>query len=233
MTEPIHVLKPLLEDWIVKNFKTVKRNTKGGKSSGTNNYVQPSQNQRGNRNYAQAFTGRGLRAQNFKKAQDLFNTNRTSLATTILAGKSLDTPEELPEMQRVEEFYGGILESPSLEDTEAIKDRKVSNGDTEYPIKMREVDDSKNGWTNSAPGPDGITVQSVKMFDSNKLAVVLNVIYYRNCLPETWKRSRTILIHKDGDRTNTTNYRLITISSSLLRLFHRLLAKRITEVSLN
>lgn len=68
------------------------------------------------------------------------------------------------------------------------------------------------------------------MFDSNKLAVVLNVIYYRNCLPETWKRSRTILIHKDGDRTNPTNYRPITISSSLLRLFHRLLAKRIKSV---
>lgn len=228
LAEPIQVLKPIIEEWIGKNLNSV-RYKKGVKSRSTNSNVQPSQAQGGSRNYAQTFTGRGLRAQNFKKAQDLFGSNRSSLASIILAGKSLDAPEELPELHHVEEFYGSILESPSSDDNEVIKDRKVANGGTEDPITESEIDDIKTGWTNSAPGPDGITVQSVRMFDSKKLAVVLNAIFYRNCLPDSWKRSRTILIHKDGDRTNPSNYRPITISSAVLRLFHRLLAKRIKK----
>jgi len=103
-------------------------------------------NIRNSANYAQHYTGRGLRASNYKKAQDLYNKNRATLASAIMEGKSLQMADKYPSMARVEDFYRGILEAPMVEDPEPIEETKTSVVNTERPFTATEIDQAKTGW---------------------------------------------------------------------------------------
>lgn len=92
----------------------------------------------------------------------------------------------------MEAFYGGILETTF--DNQPIVDAKTTNYDVNInsAFEALEIQQAKDGWTPSAPGPDGITVQQVRTISNEKLSLLFNVIYYRLCIPEVWKTSRTI-----------------------------------------
>lgn len=125
-------------------------------------------------------------------------------------------------------FYGDILETLATFDNGLIVDAKTTNYDVNInsPFEALEIQQAKDGWTPSAPGPDGITVQEVRNICNDKLGLLFKVVYYRLCIPEAWKTSRTTLIFKDRDRADTATYHTITISSALMRLLHRALAAR-------
>lgn len=182
-------------------------------------------------NYAQRYTGRGLRASNYKKAQDLYSKNRATLASAIMEGKSLQTADKYPSMERVENFYRGILEAPMVEDHEPIEETKTSVVDTERPFTATEIDQAKTGWAMASAGPDLIPVPVVKNVPSEILAILFNVIYHRKFIPKAWRQSRTTLIPKEGDKEDPANWRPITVSSAFLRLFHRVLAKRLKDAT--
>lgn len=60
------------------------------------------------------------------------------------------------------------------------------------------------------------------------------VILFSNTQLGRFKTSRTTLIYKKGDRADPSNWRPITVSSTVLRLSHRVLANRLrTQVELN
>lgn len=91
------------------------------------------------------------------------------MVADILAGKSLNAEEWLPDIKSVENFYADILEAPSSEDNESVSDRKMIGLDTDKPITQTEIELAKGGWSVSAPGPDGITVNVVKRFENKDL----------------------------------------------------------------
>lgn len=129
--------------------------------------------------------------------------------------------DETPRVSEVERYFSELLERPRYDDSEPIEDYKVT------APNINKCSAFEDGWTPSAPGPDGITVQQVKPCYNSKLCLLYNVVYYRLCIPTQWKSSRTVLIFKDGDRAEPRNYRPITISSALLRLIHRALALKL------
>lgn len=69
----------------------------------------------------------------------------------------------------------------------------------------------------------------MKKCPTNLLATFVNVVFLYKRPPFTWKHCKTILLLKEGHLFDPANWRPITISSALQRLFHRILASKLSE----
>lgn len=162
----------------------------------------------------------------YKKAQDLYHRDPTLLEEKVITGQSLLEEQMVPDLVDVKTLYEGIFSSRSPPDIEPVADPKTS--DLVYrPIDRDKIVTLTKNWSNSSPGPDGILVPQVKRCPAHMLKALFNVILYRRHIPSLWLQSRTILIYKEGDRKNPTNWRPITIGSAVQRLLHRILARRL------
>jgi hypothetical protein len=84
----------------------------------------------------------------------------------------------------------------------------------------------------TAPGPDGVKRAHVVGNHKYKLlAGLYNVILLAGSQPTEWLTNRTTLIPKEGkDGAKVVNYRPITISSLLSRLFWGIVDQRLRNV---
>lgn len=181
---------------------------------------------RRNYNYGRQAPARDHRVESYKKAQDLYEKARPTLVGKIISGEPLQGDERVPRIEDIEKHFGTNFEMPSPVDDEKVTPT-ASCQQVLTPITSEEVSKNKLNWKNSAPGPDRLTVSQVKSVPDKILAAIFNVILFTGVVPTAWRTSRTILIHKEGDRENPVNWRPLTISSSLMRLFHRILASKI------
>lgn len=180
------------------------------------------------RNYGGRHAGTGIRADAYKKAQDLFRKDKKLLADLIFSGKSIVEPPSWPTVRATEEYFASAFETQSPpDDAPVINERNTI--DASRPISPDEVANAKLGWSRSAPGPDGVTTSDVKRIPDRHLALLFTIILYANVQLPRFKKSRTILIFKKGDRANPANWRPITIASMVQRLLHRILAKRLSD----
>ncbi|KAI0985678.1 hypothetical protein GJ496_010041, partial [Pomphorhynchus laevis] len=93
----------------------------------------------------------------------------------------------------------------------------------------------------SAAGPDRVSIQQLVRFDPNCqiISLLANMIISAGYMPRTWRCNRSLLVPKAGkiessDDLNDalkdiSNFRPITISSVLCRLFHRVILKKLRE----
>lgn len=88
--------------------------------------------------------------------------------------------------------------------------------------------DTKN---DSSPGPDNIPFELLKNLPENTLAFILkifNFIWTNHVFPKQWQEVYIIPIHKSGkSKLNPLNYRPITLSNTLCKLFEKMINKRI------
>nr|CAI5827087.1 unnamed protein product [Callosobruchus analis] len=155
-------------------------------------------------NYGGKNRGSGSKAETYKKAQDLYHKSRNSLVAKIVSGTALETTEETPSLQAVEDLYGGILERPATEDRNTYK-----------PFSSDEVEKAKTSWATSAPGADGITTSSGLATRNEILCVLFSIILMRNPHLICFRQLRTTLIYKAGQRSDPNNWRPQTIGSAL------------------
>ncbi|GFU59198.1 retrovirus-related Pol polyprotein from type-2 retrotransposable element R2DM [Trichonephila clavipes] len=82
---------------------------------------------------------------------------------------------------------------------------------------------------NSAPGPDSISYRHWREVDPacSIIARVFNACIKMADIPSAWKMSNTILIHKRGDVKSLENWRPISLSSTLYKLFAKCLTKKL------
>ena len=100
------------------------------------------------------------------------------------------------------------------------------------PIRACEVSAaSKPKKNTSSPGPDGITYAMLKRFSPipHFLATIFNKIFESSDPPKSWRVSRTVLIFKSGDKLDPKNYRPISLSSCVGKLFHTVLNSRLLK----
>ncbi|EYC35149.1 hypothetical protein Y032_1133g3663 [Ancylostoma ceylanicum] len=97
-------------------------------------------------------------------------------------------------------------------------------------VLSAEVDMAvRNMKVGKASGPDETRTEEVKA-GGEVLSKALSVRFtkYINAgrIPEQWKRARTVLIPKKGDREDIRNYRPITLLSHLYKIFMRVIYAR-------
>ena len=83
----------------------------------------------------------------------------------------------------------------------------------------------------SAPGSENLTYANWKSADPQGaiLAAIFNICRSAKRVPEDWKKSSVILIHKGGDEASVRNWRPICLQKTIYKLYSALIARRIAD----
>lgn len=87
--------------------------------------------------------------------------------------------------------------------------------------------------TGKAAGPDRILNEVIKYSYpvlSNSLLKIFNLILKAGKYPAGWKKSFIVAIYKSGDRNDPNNYRGISLSNCLTKIFNAILNNRLTNI---
>ena len=101
------------------------------------------------------------------------------------------------------------------------------------PIRPRDVRNTLHSKrATSAPGDDGILNGHMKHLDATHhfLATLFSKLLLKTPEPwDGWGDSRICLIHKQGDTSDPSNFRPIALTSTVGKLFHQILANRMSQ----
>ena len=94
-----------------------------------------------------------------------------------------------------------------------------------------EVNMRLSRMAKTAPGPDKVTYQDLRRTDPGCQVLAL---VYSGCLamgrvPSSWKESTTILLFKDRDESNLSNWRPLSLGNCIAKLYTAILTDRITK----
>ena len=130
------------------------------------------------------------------------------------------SPEECTWARRL---FDACNWSNPTEDQSSFLNRPPSREEIE--LKLRRA-------TNTSPGVDGIEYRHIKALDPQ--CRLLEVIYERVWqigIPDAWRRSRTVPIFKKGDPSDFSNFRPISLLSTLYKIYSGIISQRITSVA--
>ena len=132
----------------------------------------------------------------------------------------------------LDEYFRPILTIPPAHETpaEATTSANVPEVNTN-PFTSGEVARRLGKAENTAPGRDRLTYAHLKSVDPEceHITHLMNAVLALGRIPDEWRKSRTCLIHKKGDKENPANWRPITLMPTLYKLYTGLLAQRISN----
>ena len=100
------------------------------------------------------------------------------------------------------------------------------------PFKPRDVKQMlANSNKKSAPGPDGVSYSVLSKLEGchHILATLFTKVLIMGAPPPSWGESVVKLIHKKGDSSEPTNFRMIALFGCIGKTFHLLLNHRLTS----
>lgn len=126
-------------------------------------------------------------------------------------------------------FFSDVFPEPDLSIYNNCK--KAERPPSAAMFSTFEVKKKLKASENSAPGPDRLTYNHWKSFDphAKALAIIYNICLKAKKIPSAWKQSTTIFIPKSGDPLKPENWRPISLSSTIYKLFACLISKRISN----
>lgn len=139
-----------------------------------------------------------------------------------------NTPSEIVELfaQTFENTYDKDDQTCNLgeifNELPNAKEINISLFDIEYAINSLKWKGSK--------GPDDLSSFVIKMCIDEivwPIWLLFQKIYETGVIPATLKTSKVIPIHKKGDKTRTTNYRVIAIDSVILKIFELAIKRKL------
>ena len=85
------------------------------------------------------------------------------------------------------------------------------------PIKNKEVTNRLNKMSNTSPGPDKLEYKHLKIIDNTgyNLSYIFNKCRQEQKIPNLWKSAHTVLIYKEGDNNDPSNFRLTALQSCM------------------
>ena len=89
----------------------------------------------------------------------------------------------------------------------------------------------KSANLKSSPGPDGIPYEILFKFKClhHILTTLFNKVNVLRSPPLSWSHSVVKLLHKKGPTSDPGNFCMISLTSSIAKTYHLLLAKRLTK----
>ncbi|KAK6737066.1 hypothetical protein RB195_019643 [Necator americanus] len=127
-----------------------------------------------------------------------------------------------------ERFYSNLFRSST-----PVSSPIIPTGEAPPRILPSEVRVAiKSMKPGTAPGPDFISAGFLRA-GGHPLHVILAAhmtsFLQKERIPDQWKTSRTVLIHKKGDREDLRNYRPICLLSVLYKVFTKIILTRISR----
>lgn len=173
------------------------------------------------------------RAYAYKRWQELYKTNKKVLSDALLKGTNLDAPQAYPNIKDIEKEYSAIFGCPSPMDNDICEPVDYGSDRTYAPLSAEVISLILSSQRASAPGPDGITIADLRRVPCRLLVVLYNGMLLTGTIPQDLKNCRTTLIPKVGDLRLVSNWRPITVSSLIMRVFSRMLASRLNNIAIN
>lgn len=100
------------------------------------------------------------------------------------------------------------------------------------PPSREEIQRKLTKAVNSSPGADGLEYRHLRSLDpTGQLLETVFATVFRLGIPSAWKRSRVAPIYKKGDTGDFSNFRPISLISTLYRLFSGVLSQRLNVVA--
>lgn len=129
--------------------------------------------------------------------------------------------------------FDKIFEKKVLSRLESLKDDNTDVPELDKEITNDEVVKAIKKLPNrKAAGIDGIINEMIKAACdelSSPLTMLFNKILVNGAYPKLWSKGIIVPIHKSGSKADPNNYRGITISSCMGKLFAKLMASRLTN----
>lgn len=165
-------------------------------------------------------TRRQRRRADYARIQDLYRKSRSQCAREILDGRldyNLGNPVTFLSFWQSTMAPG----PPDLSDLEG--EVLAPRSDIVRPVT---VDGVKRAIPRSptAPGPDGVPLRAVARTPTVTLAIVFNLFLLFGDVPSYLKEAHVVFIPKTNRPGNPGDFRPISVSSVLLRVYHRILA---------
>ena len=86
---------------------------------------------------------------------------------------------------------------------------------------------------NKAPGPDGISGHVLRNCAKSlcyPLCILFNKSYNTGVLPQDWKNASVVPIHKKGDKDDVQNYRPVSLTSLVMKIFEKCLRDKLFKI---
>ena len=188
--------------------------------------LSPSQyhpNNRGSHN-------RRFNPQTAARLQKLYRCNKKKCIRSILEDNSPKC--EIPLKDLEEYFSAKPPQSPSENAPLQQQQTLLHADDLTYPIEMDEIEQQLRRLpSNSSPGSDGVPYETWKTVEGSKITLerIFTTCLFNKKIPQSWKRSSTILIYKKGDRKEPSNWRPISLQSTIYKIYTAILARRLAE----
>ncbi|GBP46097.1 LINE-1 retrotransposable element ORF2 protein [Eumeta japonica] len=109
---------------------------------------------------------------------------------------------------------------------------KINKEKIEPILKEETIKSIESQKLDKAPGSDLITNELLKTtlpVMIPRLTNLFNEILETETIPEDWTKSTIILLHKKGDKEDIGNYRPISLTSNIYKIFSKIILNRITN----
>ncbi|GFR21337.1 c2H2-type domain-containing protein [Trichonephila clavata] len=169
----------------------------------------------------------GLDLANPQKVQSCYRWNRRKCVRALTQPSSARCPVKLEETFN---YFKGIWETVG-----SPAERPFPEPPTRPPVveilSKDFVADCLRSCENSSPGEDLISYRHWREIDPSCtiLTKIFNICLQVADIPTSWKSSRTILIHKKGELDRLDNWRPISLSNTIYKLFTKCMARKLSD----
>lgn len=160
----------------------------------------------------------------YAETQERFKKRQSECAREVLDGK---VSADVADPKKLLAEWRSIMEAAP---TGTVTPDVVIEDSIRYdPFGVFTAQDIKAAMLplSSAAGPDGLTPKELRQIPSVVLRVLLNTLQLLKRIPVCLRNARTVVIPKRVGAAQAADFRPITVSSVLLRLMHKVYARRI------
>jgi hypothetical protein len=170
------------------------------------------------------------KAERYAYCQRLFQENKSKLAAELFDG--VDNSAVRPPIAEAHEHFSRIWAVETNDAGQQMYNTATGEDVLLAPITREEIITAiDNTRADTAVGPDRLPLGDIKRIAKNELWCAYNIWLGSRRIPDSLKVNRTVLLPKGKDDLDKIkNWRPITISSLLIRIYNKILAKRMSSV---
>ena len=159
------------------------------------------------------------------------STCKTPIGPLEKDGKMIESPREMGQI--LQDQFVSVFSTPKFTQTILQNITPSNPALCDIELKVEDIEEAINKLSkDSAPGPDGIPsvllkecIHSVK----EPLCLLWRQSIRTGRIPDELKLGQITPIHKSGSRNKAKNYRPITLTSHIIKVFERVLTMKLVE----